>query len=185
MHASRCTFAVYHRLILVPCTIYSYPVMCRRGSLNDSRQRWSVGITNRTQLNFLFETFAYRESLFLAIPRHLNFMCRRFRNTAPKSYRRFGTVCPDSVVQCSETSAHEIQPRENRPKESLQYTFISLTNQVLKMALVLNCGHWHIYAIDTDIVRQASCACIVLLKTVTYHECGGVERCSELAYCME
>ena len=88
-----------------------------------------------------------------------------------RSCRRFGTVCPGSVVQCSETSAHEIQPPKSRPKENLQYTFISPTNQILKTAFLLNCDHCHVYGMGTAMVRQACCACFALLRTVTYHEC--------------
>ena len=97
-------------------------------------------------------------------------MCRRFSNTVPSPW--VVPTFPNSLSrQCSETSAHEIQPPDNHPKESLQYTFISPTNQILKTALLLNSGHCHVEAMGTAVVRQAFCACVALLKTVTYHEC--------------
>jgi len=66
-------------------------------------------------------------ALFWVIPRRLNFICRRF-GTVSHLHRRVGTKdssylpAYEDGTECSETSAHEIQPPENYPEESVQHS---------------------------------------------------------------
>jgi len=56
-------------------------------------------------------------SFFLAIPRRLNFMCRRFGTLSVPSAQ---VVTPKMETECSETSAHKIQTPGNHAKERKQ-----------------------------------------------------------------
>jgi len=74
-------------------------------------------------------------SSFWAIPRRLNFMCRRFGTLCPifigrankKNNRDVPVILPaynnyEDGTKCSETSAHKIQKPGNHPKETMQHS---------------------------------------------------------------
>jgi len=79
-------------------------------------------------------------AFFRVIPRHLNFICRRFRTICLfHLHRQVGTYLPMKMEQiyCSKTSVYKIQTPENYPEESIQHSQNLLPLLSLKFALII------------------------------------------------
>jgi hypothetical protein len=98
----------------------------------------------------LFHIIQSNDKLFYAffwvIPRHLNFICRRFGTPClfhlhrQMVWRNLHTYLHVKIEQteCSETSAYKIQTLGNYPEESIQH---SQNSESLKSRVMTNCVH--------------------------------------------
>jgi len=70
-------------------------------------------------------------SFFRVIPRRLNFMCRRF-GTLCSIFKSCVHTTHEDGAECSETSVYKIQTPRNQPKEKIQPSVCTATQQFIE-----------------------------------------------------